>query len=104
MRDAHLQSVECYKDALPLMRPTGERVSIPFEGKTLYGILRHPLQRSARSPVLIMAPGLDSTKEELHAYAEPFLVRGVAILAIDGPGQARADYHAAHWGDYERAA
>jgi len=84
MRDAHLQSVECYKDALPLMRPTGERVAIPFEGKTLYGILRHPLQRFTRSPVLIMAPGLDSTKEELHAYAEPFLARGIAILAIDG--------------------
>src|SRR6266478_7561127 len=104
MRDAHLQSVECYKDALPLMRPTGERVAIPFEGKTLYGILRHPLQRFTRSPVLIMAPGLDSTKEELHAYAEPFLARGIAILAIDGPGQGEAEYDIPICGDYERAA
>ena len=104
MRDAHLQSVECYKDALPLMRPTGERVAIPFEGKTLYGILRHPLQRFTRSPVLIMAPGLDSTKEELHAYAEPFLARGIAILAIDGPGQGEAEYEIPICGDYERAA
>jgi len=60
-----------------------------FEGKTLYGILRHPLQRFHRSPVLIMAPGLDSTKEELHAYAEPFLARGIAIVAIDGPRAGR---------------
>src|SRR2546423_6795355 len=75
MRDAHLRSVECYQLALPLMRPTGERVSIPFEGKTLYGILRRPVGATGRSPVLIMAPGLDSTKEELHAYAEPFLAR-----------------------------
>jgi len=104
MRDAHLRSVECYQAALPLIRPAGERVSIPFEGKTLYGILRHPLQRSARSPVLIMAPGLDSTKEELHAYAEPFLARGVAILAIDGPGQGEAEYEIPICGDYERAA
>ena len=104
MRDAHLQSVECYKDALPLMRPTGERVAIPFEGKTLYGILRHPLQRFTRSPVLIMAPGLDSTKEELHAYAEPFLARGIAIVAIDGPGQGEAEYEIPICGDYERAA
>jgi 2,6-dihydroxypseudooxynicotine hydrolase len=104
MRDAHLRSVECYKAALPLMRPTGERVSIPFKGKTLYGILRRPLQRSARSPVLIMAPGLDSTKEELHAYAEPFLARGIAILAIDGPGQGEAEYEIPICGDYERAA
>src|SRR2546421_8787522 len=104
MRDAHLRSVECYQLALPLMRPTGERVSIPFEGKTLYGILRRPAGATGRSPVLIMAPGLDSTKEELHAYAEPFLARGVAILAIDGPGQGEAEYEIPICGDYERAA
>src|SRR5258708_5288536 len=104
MRDAHLRSLDCYQLALPLMRPTGERVAIPFEGKTLYGILRHPVERSARSPVLIMAPGLDSTKEELHAYAEPFLARGIAILAIDGPGQGEAEYEIPICGDYERAA
>src|SRR5256884_1633817 len=104
MRDAHLRSVECYQLALPLMRPTGERVSIPFEGKTLYGILRRPVGATGRSPVLIMAPGLDSTKEELHAYAEPFLARGVAILAIDGPGQGEAEYEIPICGDYERAA
>src|ERR1041384_8252148 len=95
MRDAHLRSVECYNSALPLMRPTGERVSIPFEGKTLYGILRHPLQRSTRSPVLIMAPGLDSTKEELHAYAEPFLARGVAARAVGAWIEKPSDLDAA---------
>jgi len=104
MRAAHLQAVECYKDALPLMRPAGERVAIPFEGKTLYGVLRRPLRSPARTPVLIMAPGLDSTKEELHAYEEPFLARGMAILAIDGPGQGEAEYEIPIAGDYERAA
>src|SRR5712672_137951 len=104
MRDAHLRSVDCYKAALPLMRPTGERVAIPFEGKTLYGILRRPAGASERPPVAIMAPGLDSTKEELHAYAEPFLARGIAILAIDGPGQGEAEYDIPICGDYERAA
>jgi 2,6-dihydroxypseudooxynicotine hydrolase len=51
-----------------------------------------------------MAPGLDSTKEELHAYEEPFLARGIAILAIDGPGQGEAEYDIPICGDYERAA
>src|SRR6202795_174520 len=104
MREAHMRSVDCYKAALPLMRPMGERVAIPFEGKTLYGVLRHPLQRTPRSPILMMAPGLDSTKEELHAYAEPFLARGIAILAIDGPGQGEAEDEIPLCGDYERAA
>jgi pimeloyl-ACP methyl ester carboxylesterase len=104
MRAAHLRSVECYKAALPLVRPPGERVAIPFEGRTLYGVLRKPEKMPDRSPILIMAPGLDSTKEELHAYEEPFLARGIAILAIDGPGQGEAEYEIPICGDYERAA
>jgi len=83
MRAAHMKAVECYRDGVAHCRPAGERVSIPFEGKTIYGVLRKPA--AGRSPVLIMAPGLDSTKEELHAYEEPFLARGIAVLAIDGP-------------------
>ncbi len=104
MRAAHLHAVQCYSAALPLMRPAGERVAIPFEGRTLYGVLRRPERASGRAPVAIMAPGLDSTKEELHAYEEPFLARGMAILAIDGPGQGEAEYDIPIAGDYERAA
>jgi 2,6-dihydroxypseudooxynicotine hydrolase len=104
MREAHLRSVGCYRDALPLMRPPGERVAIPFEGKTMYGVLRKPGPAGGELPILIMAPGLDSTKEELHAYEEPFLARGIAILAIDGPGQGEAEYEIPICGDYERAA
>ena len=103
MREAHTRSVGCYTDALPHIRPPGERVAIPFEGKTLYGVLRKPAG-AGRLPVLIMAPGLDSTKEELHAYEEPFLARGIAILAIDGPGQGEAEYEILICGDYEHAA
>jgi len=108
MRDAHLRSVECYQAALPLMRPAGERVAIPFEGKTLYGVLRRPAVASGRatgrSPILIMAPGLDSTKESCTPTRSRFLARGIAILAIDGPGQGEAEYEIPICGDYERAA
>jgi len=98
MRAAHLKAVECYREGVALVRPPGERVAIPFEGKTIYGVLR------GKGPVLVMAPGLDSTKEELHAYEEPFLARGIATLAIDGPGQGEAEYDIPICGDYERAA
>ena len=98
MRAAHAKAVECYRAALPLMRPAGERVAIgPY-----FGVLRKPPVR--RCPVLVMAPGLDSTKEELHAYEEPFLARGIAVLAIDGPGQGEAEYEIPICGDYEKAA
>jgi 2,6-dihydroxypseudooxynicotine hydrolase len=98
MRAAHMKAVECYTAALPLMRPPGERVSI---GK-YKAVLRKP--GAVRCPVLVMAPGLDSTKEELHAYEEPFLARGIATLAFDGPGQGEAEYDIPICGDYERAA
>ena len=102
MRAAHAKAVECYGAALPYLRPPGERVEIGFSGRKIAGVLRKPTP--ARCPVLIMAPGLDSTKEELHAYEEPFLARGVATLAIDGPGQGEAEYDLPICGDYERAA
>jgi pimeloyl-ACP methyl ester carboxylesterase len=102
MRAAHAKAVECYGDALPLMRPPGERVAITFGDHIMFGVLRKPGE--GRFPIVVMAPGLDSTKEELHAYEEPFLSRGMAIVAIDGPGQGEAEYKMPICGDYERAA
>ena len=103
MRAAHMKAVECYRDGVALLKPhPGKRVAIPFEGKTIFGVLRGA--GPAVNPVVIMAPGLDSTKEELHAYEEPFLARGLATLAIDGPGQGEAEYEIPICGDYERAA
>ena len=102
MRAAHMKAVGCYRDALPLMRPPGERVAIDFSGHQLFGVLRKP--KESDCPVVVMAPGLDSTKEELHAYEDSFLNRGMATLAIDGPGQGEAEYEIPICGDYERAA
>ena len=102
MRVAHTKAVQCYGEGVAFARPPGERVSIRFEGNAIYGVLRKPA--SPKPPVLIMAPGLDSTKEEIHAYEEPFLARGIAVLAIDGPGQGEAEYEIPICGDYERAA
>ncbi len=106
MRAAHMKAVECYRDGIAHHRPPGERVSIPFEGKTMHAVLRKPaaFPPASKPPVLIMAPGLDSTKEEIHAYEEPFLARGIAVLAFDGPGQGEAEYEIPICGDYERAA
>ena len=77
--------------ALPHLNPPGERVEIPYEGKSLYGILRKPAG-VAKPPVLVMAVGLDSAKEETDAYERPFLARGIATLVFDGPGQGEGEY------------
>jgi 2,6-dihydroxypseudooxynicotine hydrolase len=102
MKAAHMKAVECRTLALPFLNPPGERVAIPYQGKTLYGILRKP-QGVARAPVLVMAVGLDSAKEETDAYEQPYLARGIATLAFDGPGQGEGEYDFAIRGDYEVA-
>jgi 2,6-dihydroxypseudooxynicotine hydrolase len=100
MKAAHRKQIECRQLALPHLSPPGERVEIPYEGKTLAGILRKP-PGAAKPPVVVMAVGLDSTKEETDAYEMPFLARGMATLVFEGPGQGEAQYDFAIRGDYE---
>lgn len=102
MRAAHMKAVECRKLALPHLRPTGEYVRIPFEGKSFAGILRRPAG-AARAPIVVMCMGLDSAKEEMESYETLFLARGLATLAFDGPGQGESEYDFAIRGDYEFA-
>jgi 2,6-dihydroxypseudooxynicotine hydrolase len=100
MKAAHMKAIACRQAALPHLRPPGERVEIPYQGKKLAGILRKPVG-VAKPPVVVMAVGLDSTKEETEAYEQPFHPRGMATLAFDGPGQGEGQYDFAIRGDYE---
>ncbi len=102
MKIAHMKAVACRQAALPWLTPPGVRVEIPYQGKTLAGILRKPAG-IAKPPVMVMAVGLDSTKEETEAYEAPFLARGIAILVFDGPGQGEGQYDFGIRGDYEVA-
>jgi len=101
MKRAHAKAVECRNKALPLLRPPGERVAIPYEGKHLYGNLRKP-SGATRAPVVVMCMGLDSAKEEMDDYESRFLKRGLATLAFDGPGQGEAEYDFAILPEYEK--
>src|SRR5207248_4707040 len=69
-------------------------------GATMYGILRKPWH-IPRPPVVVLIPGLDSVKEELHNYGDDFLRRGMAVLAIDGPGQGEMEFEFPLRYDYE---
>jgi dipeptidyl aminopeptidase/acylaminoacyl peptidase len=100
-RAAHEHVVEDYQRALPACDFPGERVAMPYEaGGTLYGIFRKPAHL-ARPPVVVLIPGLDSVKEELHAYGDDFLRRGMAVIAIDGPGQGEMEFDHPLRFDYE---
>jgi 2,6-dihydroxypseudooxynicotine hydrolase len=111
-RAAHDAAVACYRRGAATLTPPAERVEIPYPARraagaptstALAGYLRVPA--ASRPPaVVVMVPGLDSVKEELQATAAYFLRRGLATLAIDGPGQGEAEYRLPIEPAYERVA
>jgi pimeloyl-ACP methyl ester carboxylesterase len=100
MREAHGAAVRCLTDALPHLRPAGERVEIGFDGAMIAGILRRP-GGPGPHPVVVLIPGLDSAKEEFRPTEQLFLDRGLATFSVDGPGQGEAEYDLAIRPDWE---
>jgi pimeloyl-ACP methyl ester carboxylesterase len=82
--------------------PGAERIVVPFEGHRLAANLRRPWE-SGRWPLVILIPGLDSTKEEFYAWESVFLARGMATLSLDGPGQGESGFDLPIRPDYEVA-
>jgi len=85
-----------------LLDPTAERVEAPFDGARLAANLRLPAG-DGRPPLVVLIPGLDSTKEEFFHLEEVFLRRGMATLSMDGPGQGESGFELHIRPDYEVA-
>jgi dipeptidyl aminopeptidase/acylaminoacyl peptidase len=99
-RAAHDAMLRCYQAAAAETRWPMQRLEFPFDGARMSGWLRLP-ENVPRPPVAVILPGLDACKEELHAWSDPFLDRGVATLTLDGPGQGETAFALpvmAHWG------
>jgi dienelactone hydrolase len=84
------RAVAAHAAALRLLDPGAERVEVGLGPAAMAGILRRPA--GARAPLVFLVPGLDSAKEELLGWSDVFLRRGLATLAIDGPGQGEGGY------------
>ncbi len=96
------KSVEAFAKGLKLLDSTGERMEIPFDGATMVGTLRRPLDVD-KPPLVLLLPGLDSTKEEFFYWENVFLKRGLATFSLDGPGQGECGYNSHIRPDYEAA-
>jgi 5-aminopentanamidase len=103
-RAAHDRTVACFRRGAATLSPPAEPVRIPYQNTTLAAYLRVPEKTSGKPPIVIMMPGLDSVKEELQATAQYMLDRGLAIIAVDGPGQGEAEYELPIEPAYERVA
>jgi 2,6-dihydroxypseudooxynicotine hydrolase len=100
-RAAHDRTVDCFRRGAAGLEPPAERVEIPYQATRLAAYLRRPAG-TRRPPAVIMIPGLDSVKEELQATADYLLRRGLAVLAVDGPGQGESEYELPIEPAYER--
>jgi 2,6-dihydroxypseudooxynicotine hydrolase len=88
---AAARAVDALNRALPLFDPPGIREEIAFEGSRMVGVFRPP-HGDGPHPTVILIPGLDSTKEEFRDVERAFLDRGMAIFALDGPGQGESEW------------
>ena len=81
---------ECYTHYARLADHHVEAAWIPLpDGRTLPAWFHLPPgHRGERVPVVISVPGMDSFKEmSVAMYGDRWLSRGLAVLALDGPGQ-----------------
>jgi alpha-beta hydrolase superfamily lysophospholipase len=95
-RNGHAESADAMRRALTHLDPTWERVA----ADDLAGTLRRPAG-PGKHPVVLVIPGMDSGKEEFFSITEALLRRGVATLAIDGPGQGELAVTSAPRPDYQ---
>jgi 2,6-dihydroxypseudooxynicotine hydrolase len=98
-RAAADRAVAALRAAHRWLDPTAERIETPLA----IGNLRRPAGLD-RPPLVLLIPGLDSTKEEFFRLETLFLARGMATLSFDGPGQGEGGYTLPMRHDYEVAA
>ncbi|MDH5507378.1 MAG: alpha/beta fold hydrolase [Anaerolineae bacterium] len=101
-RQAADKAVQSLYAAHRVLDPTAERVEAPLDASIMVANLRRPLGSNS-PPLVILLPGLDSTKEEFYNWENVFLDRGMATLSMDGPGQGETGYNTYIRADYNVA-
>lgn len=80
------KAAQALRSAHRLLDPKAQWLEIPFDGAIMTAILRRPAL-AERPPLVVLIPGLDSTKEEFFGAESIFHERGMATLTLEGPGQ-----------------
>ena len=85
-RELQRRQAELYATCAPLLDPPAVRLQVAYPGGEVVGYLRVPCG-GGRPGLVVLLPGLESTKEQFSTYEPYFLRRGVATLSVEGPGQ-----------------
>jgi pimeloyl-ACP methyl ester carboxylesterase len=101
-RETTIRARDALREAHRLLDPSAERIEAPLDRAAVIANLRRP-EGIERPPLVLLIPGLDSTKEEFFNFEQVFLARGLATLSLDGPGQGEAGFALPIRPDYEVA-
>jgi dienelactone hydrolase len=101
-RAAADRAVESMRKAHELLGTGAKRIEASLDGGHVVANLRVPAAED-RPPLVVLIPGLDSTKEEFMRLEDVFLERGMATASLDGPGQGESGYELPIRPDYEVA-
>lgn len=96
-------AVRALYEAHAILDPTAQRIEAELDGGTVVANLRRPPAGPEPQPLVVLIPGLDSTKEEFYVWETVFLRRGMATLSLDGPGQGETGFRMNIRPDYELA-
>ena len=89
LRNSNTRKRETFTKYMALADHKIEWVEIPYRGKSLPAIFHLPPrhQPGQKVPVIVAVPGMDGFKERaVSLYADNWMERGYAVLAIEGPG------------------
>ncbi|MDI3341210.1 MAG: alpha/beta fold hydrolase [Sphaerobacter sp.] len=89
-RHLYHRAAELFRPVAPSLQPSAIPVEIPWRDVALPGYLRLPDSPPRPYPLVVVLNGATTVKEETIRWAEPFLRRGFATLALDTPGSGEA--------------
>jgi 2,6-dihydroxypseudooxynicotine hydrolase len=81
----HDLCVHAYAAAGPHFQYPARPFEVEFRKRLVKGCLRLP-DGAGPHPVVVIFNGTNGVKEELHAWADAYLARGIAAITLDGPG------------------
>jgi 2,6-dihydroxypseudooxynicotine hydrolase len=99
-RAAAERAIAALYRAHDLLELGAERIEALLDASHVVANLRRP-PGAERPPLVVLIPGLDSTKEEFLRFEDVFLDRGMATASLDGPGQGETGLELPIRFDYE---
>jgi pimeloyl-ACP methyl ester carboxylesterase len=90
IRALRAAATSLYARSLAILRPSVQRVDIPWRTTQLPGFLALPEQDDGPTPLVVLLNGTSTSKEETLLWSDAFLAHGLAVLALDWPGSGES--------------